>query len=510
VSRRVLALIVALASLPLWASPAQATFTGKNGKFVYHPISPVDDGIWTSNPDGSEPFHVTTVADDAHPAWSPNGQRIAFTRFLTNPNQDDIFVVNADGTNPTNVTQTSNISEDEGSWSPDGTKLVLSNAFKVDVVNVDGTGRHTIATAPAGDFYRDPKWSPDGGKIAFMCGPGNNEDEICTVNPDGTGLANITNTPTFTEYQFDWSPDGTRITFEAYPKDGTASSDVFVMNRDGTGRVNLTPNTPSQGDGAPFWAPNGGQILFRSSSQPSWPLYVIAPSGGSPIWFAWSPANGPVSDWQAALVAAPAGIVRPKGASPLRVSLVPAFGKCNAPDATHGAPLAYPSCLVPRKLSQYLTMGTPDANGRGPKATDSVTLTAIPGDPATSASEADVELDATITDVRGDSAAGTYPDYLGELRVLMSLRLTQRVEIQTTSDFPFDWTVPCAGTADTNVGSTCSITTSANSLLPGAVIERYRTIWQVGQVQVQDGGEDGEGATEGDNTLYLKQGVFVP
>src|SRR5919197_1653319 len=148
------ALVIAIAAVLVCAAPALATFPGQNGKFVYHPISPVDDGIWTSNPDGSEPFHVTMAADHAHPACSPNGQRIAFTRFLTNPNQDDIFVLNADGTSPTNVTQTSNISEDEGSWSPDGTKLVLSNAFKIDVVNVDGTGRHTIATAPAGDFYR--------------------------------------------------------------------------------------------------------------------------------------------------------------------------------------------------------------------------------------------------------------------------------------------------------------------------------------------------------------------
>jgi hypothetical protein len=38
----------------------------------------------------------------------------------------------------------------------------------------------------------------------------------------------------------------------------------------------------------------------------------------------------------------------------------------------------------------------------------------------------------------------------------------------------------------------------------------YRAIWQLGEVQVQDGGEDGEGATTTDNTLFLKQGIFVP
>ncbi len=62
--------------------------------------------------------------------------------------------------------------------------------------------------------------------------------------------------------------------------------------------------------------------------------------------------------------------------------------------------------------------------------------------------------------------------------------------------------VPCASTADTTVGSTCSITTTANTIAPGAAVEGKRAIWETGQVRVSDGGADGDPATaDGDGPL---------
>jgi hypothetical protein len=70
-------------------------------------------------------------------------------------------------------------------------------------------------------------------------------------------------------------------------------------------------------------------------------------------------------------------------------------------------------------------------------------------------------------------------------------------------------TVPCAGTADTTVGATCAVTTTADSVLPGTVNEGKRAVWQLGQLEVFDGGADGLASTD-DNTLFARQGVFVP
>jgi hypothetical protein len=42
------------------------------------------------------------------------------------------------------------------------------------------------------------------------------------------------------------------------------------------------------------------------------------------------------------------------------------------------------------------------------------------------------------------------------------------------------------------------------------VVESGRSIWELGQVQVFDGGADGLASTPGDNTVFERQGVFVP
>ena len=57
--------------------------------------------------------------------------------------------------------------------------------------------------------------------------------------------------------------------------------------------------------------------------------------------------------------------------------------------------------------------------------------------------------------------------------------------------------------------STCSVVTTANTLIPGAVIESKRAIWSLGSVNVLDGGPDGDVSTD-DNGLLATQGVFVP
>jgi hypothetical protein len=59
------------------------------------------------------------------------------------------------------------------------------------------------------------------------------------------------------------------------------------------------------------------------------------------------------------------------------------------------------------------------------------------------------------------------------------------------------------------VGANCSLNTTADAVLPGAVRELKRTIWQLAALTIDDGGPDGVVATP-DNTLFAKQGLFVP
>jgi hypothetical protein len=69
--------------------------------------------------------------------------------------------------------------------------------------------------------------------------------------------------------------------------------------------------------------------------------------------------------------------------------------------------------------------------------------------------------------------------------------------------------VPCVATSPSSVGATCAATTTVEAVVPGAIKESARTIWQLSQVRVDDGGADGDADTPG-NSLFAVQGVFVP
>jgi hypothetical protein len=207
------------------------------------------------------------------------------------------------------------------------------------------------------------------------------------------------------------------------------------------------------------------------------------------------------------------GYQRPKAATPIRVSLVPAYLACSSPNRIHGPSLAHSSCAPPAKLSQYATVGTPDANSRPPGSTGTVRMVVLVGIPSSPEDEADVALVTNITDVR---AAGDLSDYGGELLVAVGMRITDKlngpslIEPGTVVDNALSWPVQCAPTADPDIGATCASATTADALVPGTVDEGKRAIWALKQVQVADGGEDGQAATTGDNTPFLKQGIFVP
>jgi hypothetical protein len=209
----------------------------------------------------------------------------------------------------------------------------------------------------------------------------------------------------------------------------------------------------------------------------------------------------------------PAGYPRPLAASPVSVSLVPAYQECTSPDRTHGPPLAFGSCSSPDPMSPNLTVGTFDANGQTAKSVGAVKLSTVVGDPDTETDEADVKVQVSLTDVR--QAAAGLADYTGELTEVSTLRITDRQNgngvnrTGTVQDIPLPVIVPCTATEDTTKGADCAVSTSIDALIPGAVPEGKRSVWALGQVQVFDGGPDGD-AQSANNSLFAVQGIFIP
>jgi hypothetical protein len=474
---RLVCVLTALVALVAISTSAHASFPGQNGKIAF-----VRSGdVWSMNPDGTgqvmlydTPSGGQSPREALHPAWSPDGSKIAFT-ILTYlvpediPFYEGIWVMNADGSNPTRITTNGW----NPFWSPSGDRIGVSVAaedgtYGIDAINPDGTGRTTLDAgyneAVTGDwspddagivvtdqFSRtDPSFAPNAHRLAII-----RDGNLHTVNRDFTGAQQLTfDGPGY--HQPSWSPDGSKIAYNR----GTF---IEVRNADGSGLVNLTT----------------GAVSAQS----------------------WQPI--PINSY-----------VRPRGASPLRLSLVPANKPCTSPDRTHGAPLALPSCGPPQPASSLLTTGAPDANGLPVRMNASLTLTAMLGNETTPADEADLRIQALVNHVLKNDLT----DYTGSLRAVVPLQITDKDNTPspggpgagTTAPFDYGFDVRCTANPDPTVGSECAISTTADSLLPGTIKEGVRAVWQVGQVRVDDAGPDGDTTTAGDNSPFAAQGIFIP
>ena len=122
------------------------------------------------NADGSGQTPLTTVSgsiQDGGPSFSPDGQRIAWSRFTGPPPNQDIYIMNADGSGQTQVT--SGPGQDYApEFSPDGTRIVFereSQNFQYsDILLADPNGLDlgiTPLTAnQAPDYDSNPAWQP--------------------------------------------------------------------------------------------------------------------------------------------------------------------------------------------------------------------------------------------------------------------------------------------------------------------------------------------------------------
>jgi hypothetical protein len=121
-------------------------------------------------------------------------------------------------------------------------------------------------------------------------------------------------------------------------------------------------------------------------------------------------------------------------------------------------------------------------------------------------------MSANVTDVRRKN---NLADYTGQLQVAVSPQITDTLNGPTLADsatisaLNLRYTVPCQATASASAGSTCSVSTSADAVTPGTIVEGRRTVWEIPAVRVFDGGSDGQASTS-PNTLFARQGIFSP
>jgi Tol biopolymer transport system component len=262
-ARLAIAAGTALAAL-IAAVPAQATFTGNNGRIAFtwsrggvsdtgpHPRLV---GIVSIRPDGSG--RRLLVRGGAEPRYAPAGRRIAFLR------KGRLWVARADGKHARPLTPRGWL-VGQHEWSRGGTSLAFIRTARnhpsnsLYTVKVDGGTPRRLVKAPTSLSLRTGAWSPDGKAIVYTQFRSSGKPLVRIIRSGQvTTIVSLGSMPT-------WSEQG-MLAYEV-PSRGAMLNRVCIRRP----RPGVTERCFGFVDAAttsPIWSPAGGGLLFNYTSQ---------------------------------------------------------------------------------------------------------------------------------------------------------------------------------------------------------------------------------------------------
>tara|TARA_B100001750_G_scaffold247479_1_gene273377 strand:- start:3076 stop:4680 length:1605 start_codon:yes stop_codon:yes gene_type:complete len=233
------------------------------------------------------PATPVPASTSGYGSWSPDGNSILFVSGIQN-GYKSIYSMNLDGSKLVKLTDKGDALR--ASWSPDGTKIVFDahdynglGLWNIYIMNPDGSGVEQLTKADR-SINVMPMWSPDGSKIAFASGRSGEDGEIYLINADGSNEIQITDNE-HEDLMPNWCSNG-YITFTSL-RDGYKR--VYVMRADGSDEVLASAYFPHVDDfdataaeavdEEPAWSPDCSQIAFSSDRDGDWDIYVASDNG---------------------------------------------------------------------------------------------------------------------------------------------------------------------------------------------------------------------------------------